>query len=55
MKVYNVDVHKMTSEEKAALIKEYTGAGWIYNGSWDLSIHQWLSFIWPNDDEPKEV
>lgn len=55
MNIKNVDVHNLSSEEKTALIEKYTNAGWTYNGSWDLSIHQWLSFTWSHDFEPPEI
>ena len=55
MTVKNLDVHKLSSEEKANLIKKYTSAGWEYNGGWDLSVHKWLSFTWSHDLEPPEI
>lgn len=55
MEVRNIDVQKLTLNEQAAIVKKYKEAGWQLNGQWELSIHQWLSFTWPKDEEPPEM
>lgn len=55
MKVVNIDIHKLNAEEIDNLIERYTQTGWIYNQSWNLSTHQWVSFTWPNEEEPPEM
>lgn len=55
MEVRNIDVRKLSDEEKVALVKKYVDAGWQTNSEWRLSVHQWLSFTWPHDGKPPEI
>lgn len=55
LKVEQLDVRKMTDAQKADVIRRYTSAGWTFNGGWDLSIHQWLSFTWPFETPPPKM
>lgn len=55
MMVKNVDVRKLSDEQKTELIKKYSNSGWVFNGDWNMSVHQWLSFTWPYDSEPEEI
>lgn len=54
-KIENIDARKMPDAEKSELIKKYVAAGWEYGGTWDLSLHQWLTFIWPKEEAPPEI
>lgn len=54
MQIENVDVRKLSPEQRKKLIEDRVAAGWVYNGSWDLDIHQWLTFVWSADSPPPE-
>lgn len=54
-KIENIDVRKISETEKSELIKKYVSAGWEYGGTWDLSVHQWLTFIWSKEEAPPEM
>lgn len=51
----NIDARKLSSEKQQELIQKYVNSGWIFTGNWNLSIHQWLSFTWPHENDPPEM
>lgn len=55
MEKRSIDVHKLTDGQISELIEKYTKAGWELQGAWDLSVHQWITFVWTKDGEPPKV
>lgn len=53
--IKNIDIHKMNEQQINELIKKYESAGWRLNSAWDLSVHQWLAFVWEGEGEPPKA
>ena len=55
MEKRSIDVRRMTDEAISALVDKYIKAGWEVHGMWELSVHQWITFIWHGEGTPPNV
>lgn len=53
--IKNIDIHKMDKTQIEKIVEKYTSKGWKLVNEWELSVHQWITFAWTDEDEPPEV